>query len=127
MEALNRLVEKRKHPRFSIELPLEYRVTNTPQAHGAMAVNVSEEGLLVHSVNNMPVGSELTIAVLFPKGFELTNFKVLAEVVWKDLQLEENSVGYQLGLKFVHIQEEDRQKLKELLGNGHDREASHEK
>jgi len=112
--------EKRKHPRFYLDLPLEYRVIDVPQAHGALVVNVSESGLLVHSIKDIPIGTKLNIAVLFPKGFELANFEVFAEIVWKDIQWEENWLGYQLGLKFVHIPEEDHQKLKQLLGDGHE-------
>jgi len=63
----------------------------------------------------MPVGTKLNIAVLFPKGFELTNFEVLAQVIWKDLHWEEDWEGYQYGLKFTQILEEDRRKLKQLL------------
>ena len=119
MEAAKDLKEKRKHPRFYLDLPLEYRVIDVPRAHGALVVNASESGLLVHSIKDIPIGTKLNIAVLFPKGFELANFKVFAEIVWKDIQWEENWLGYQLGLKFINILEEEHQKLKQLLGDGH--------
>jgi hypothetical protein len=98
-----------------LDLPLEYRVMNAPYAHGGLVVNASEVGLLINSIKNMPVGTKLNIAVLFPKGFELTNFEVLAQVIWKDLHWEEDWEGYQYGLKFTQILEEDRRKLKQLL------------
>ena len=120
MEAAKDLREKRKHPRVYMDLPLEYRVLETPQAHGALVVNASESGLLVHSIKNIPTGTKLNIAVLFPKGFELSNFEVLAEIVWKDIYWQENREGYQLGLKFIHILEEDHRKLKQLLDDGHE-------
>jgi hypothetical protein len=88
---------------------------NAPYAHGGLVVNASEVGLLINSIKNMPVGTKLNIAVLFPKGFELTNFEVLAQVIWKDLHWEEDWEGYQYGLKFTQILEEDRRKLKQLL------------
>jgi hypothetical protein len=107
--------ERRKSPRLLLDLPLEYRVMNAPYAHGGLVVNASEVGLLINSIKNMPVGTKLNIAVLFPKGFELTNFEVLAQVIWKDLYWEEDWEGYQYGLKFTQILEEDRRKLKQLL------------
>lgn len=107
--------ERRKSPRLLLDLPLEYRVMNAPYAHGGLVVNASEVGLLINSIKNMPVGTKLNIAVLFPKGFELTNFEVLAQVIWKDLHWEEDWEGYQYGLKFIQILEEDRRKLKQLL------------
>jgi hypothetical protein len=121
MEVAKDLREKRKHPRVSMNLPLEYRISDTPKPQAGMVINASESGLLIHSIKDMPVGTKLTIAVLFPKGFELTNFEVFAEVVWKDIQWEENRERYQVGLKFVNILEEDHQKLKELLEEGQER------
>jgi len=115
MQAAKDLKEKRKHPRVNMDLPLEYRISDTPKAQAGMVLNASESGLLVHSIKDMPVGTKLSIAVLFPKGFQLTNFEVLAEVVWKDIYWQENRQEYEFGLRFVHILEEDHQKLKRLL------------
>jgi len=100
---------------MSLDLPLEYRVMNVLYAHGALVVNASEVGLLINSIKNIPIGSKLNIAVLFPKGFELTNFEVLAEIIWKDLHWEDDWEGYRYGLKFTKLLDEDRRKLKQLL------------
>jgi hypothetical protein len=110
------LKERRRSPRLFIELPLEYRVMNAPYSHGGLAVNVSEVGLLINSTKNMPIGTKLNIEVLFPKEFELTNFEVSAEIIWKDIHLKEDWEGFRYGLKFVQISEEDHLKLKQLLG-----------
>jgi hypothetical protein len=115
VEKVTPYLEKRRYPRMSLDLPLEYRVMNAPYAHGGLVVNASEVGLLINSIKNIPIGSKLNIAVLFPKGFELTNFEVLAEIIWKDLYWEEDWEGYRYGLKFIKILEGDRRKLKQLL------------
>ena len=115
MEKLTTPIERRRYPRMSLDLPLEYRVMNAPYAHGGLVVNASEVGLLINSIKNIPTGSKLNIAVLFPKGFELTNFEVLAEIIWKDLYWEEDWEGYRYGLKFIKILEGDCRKLKQLL------------
>jgi hypothetical protein len=86
----NGIKEKRKHPRINLDLPIEYRVLDAPHAHGGLIINASESGLLVYSVKDIPVGTKLNIRVLFPKGFELTNFQVLAEIIWKDIHWKEN-------------------------------------
>jgi hypothetical protein len=108
-------LERRKYPRMSLDLPLEYRVMDVSYAHGGLVVNGSEVGLLINSIKNIPIGSKLNIAVLFPKGFELTNFEVFAEIIWKDLYWEEDWEGYRYGLKFIKILDEDCRKLKQLL------------
>ncbi len=110
--------EKRGAARFLLNLPIEFRVTSDKYTHGAMIVNASETGLLVQSPKNIPVGTKLNIAGLFSKGFELANFEVVAEVVWAKPHPNEGREGYEFGLRFVHILEEDRQKLKLLLGDG---------
>ncbi len=84
-----------------------------------MAVNASESGLLLHSLKDMPLGTKLSIAVLFPREFELTSFEVLAEVVWKENHGEENPQEYEFGLKFIRILEEDHRKLERLLAEEH--------
>lgn len=115
MEKVTPHRERRRYPRMSLDLPLEYRVMNAPYAHGGLVVNASEVGLLINSIKNIPIGSKLNIAVLFPKGFELTNFEVLAEIIWKDLYWEEDWEGYRYGLKFIKILEDDRRKLTQIL------------
>lgn len=115
MEKLDLVRERRRASRKLLDLPLEYRVVNAPYAHGGLVVNVSEAGLLLQSVKNIPVGTKLDVVVLFPKGYELSNFNVTAEVIWKDSYWQEDWEGYRYGLKFVQIREEDYQKLKDLL------------
>ncbi len=115
MEKLDLVRERRRASRKLLDLPLEYRVVNAPYAHGGLVVNVSEAGLLLQSVKNIPVGTKLDVVVLFPKGYELSNFNVTAEVIWKDPYWQEDWEGYRYGLKFVQIREEDYQKLKDLL------------
>jgi hypothetical protein len=89
---------------------------------GATLVNASEGGFLIETVRDIPVGTELSITVLYPKGFELADFKVAARIVrkepyrkedWKGNQYWE---GYRYGLEFIQISEEDRWKLNVLLG-----------
>jgi len=107
--------DKRKSPRFCMDWPLEYRVVDATNAYGGLVVDGSEIGLRIQSIKNLPIGTKLKIAVIFPKGFQMTNFDVLAEIVWKDLYVSEDHNGYQYGLKFIHIKTEDLRKLRQLL------------
>jgi hypothetical protein len=107
--------EKRKRPRFHMDFPLEYRILDGPDARGGIVVDGSERGLRIHSIENMPVGTRLNIAVIFPKEFQMTNFEVTAEIIWKDLCLREDWNGFQYGLKFILIKKGELRKLKELL------------
>lgn len=107
--------DKRRHPRLYLDLPIEYRFTDLPSAHGGIVVNGSETGFLIYSLKDIPIGTKLNITVLFPKGFQLANFEVSAEIIWKDFFSEEDWEGYKYGLHFTQINEEDRQKLIQLF------------
>jgi hypothetical protein len=114
--------ERRRYPRIFIDLPAGYRDGDDSCLRGAIVVNASEGGFLIESTRDIPVGTDLSIAVLFPKGFELTNFKAVAEIVWKkpyskeDLKGNQYWKGYQYGLEFIQMFGEDRWKLNLLIG-----------
>ena len=114
--------ERRSCPRFVIDLPLEYQEMGDSCLRGGIVIDVSEEGLLIETVRDIPVGTELNVTILFPKGSELANFKVVTKIVRKKPYSKEDSKGnqywegYQYGLKFIQILEENRWKLDLLLG-----------
>jgi hypothetical protein len=57
----------------------------------------------------------LKIAVLFSAEYELAKFEVFAEIIWKNADVEKEEEGYQYGLRFVQVLEEDYRKLGNLL------------
>jgi len=107
--------EKRRYPRFFIDLPLEYQAADDPRLKGGVIVNASEGGLLFESVKTIPHGTKLNVSVLFPKRFELAEFKLEAEIVWKEPLLKEEWEGFQYGLNIVRLLDEDHWKLKMIL------------
>jgi len=117
VENLNGFKERREYVRSLVDLPAEYRIKDLPHVHGGLVVNASEGGLLIRSPKDMPLGLKLRIAVLFLAGYELASLEVTAEIIWKDLHFYNNTEGYQYGLKIIQIFEEDRGKLKQLLGS----------
>lgn len=114
MEGLFNNRERRRYPRISIDLPLEYQYTGDSCLRGAMVVNAGEGGFLIESTRDIPVGTKLSITLLFPKGFELANFKAVTKIVRKEPYRKEDSEGnqywegYQYGIEFIQILEEDR-------------------
>jgi hypothetical protein len=113
--------ERRSHPRFIIDLPLEYRDGDESRLRGGIVVNASQGGFLMESPRDIPVGTELNVTVLFPKGFELANFNVVVKIVWKeplqkeDLKGDSYWKGYQYGLQFIQVLDDDRWKVNFLL------------
>jgi hypothetical protein len=121
MEGLFNNSERRAHPRFIIDLPLEYRDGDESRLRGGIVVNASQGGFLMESPRDIPVGTELNVTVLFPKGFELANFNVVVKIVWKeplqkeDLKGDSYWKGYQYGLQFIQVLDDDRWKVNFLL------------
>lgn len=108
------IVERRKHPRFRIDLPLGYSVESV-ERQGGVAANASKSGLLVYLPEAIFVGSLLKVEVLFAKGSGLNSISATAKVVWSDLAPEDISGGYRYGLRFELFQEGDFLKLRKLL------------
>jgi len=122
--------ERRRYPRVFIDLPLEYQDMDGSCLYGGIVFNASKGGFLIEAVRDMPVGTALSITVLYPKGFTLVDFKVVAKIVWKkpyskgDLKGNQYWKGYQYGLEFVQISDEDRWKLTFLIGGGFESEKN---
>ena len=116
MDSPKRFKERRKHPRFPIGLPLEYREKDG-SLHGAVVCNMSEGGLLIYSIQDMPIRSELKVRVFFADEYEFDHFKVDAKIVWKTRHSDVDWKGYRYALEFVEISGEDRQKLVKLINS----------
>ena len=117
MEKSSNNKEKRKHPRVLIRLPLHLEISEDRGVYPGMTIDASESGLLIQTLNEMPVGTPLDIEVLFPKEFELANFKAGAEIIWKGIGYWEDWEGYQYGLRFIYISKGDYLKLRRILSN----------
>jgi len=106
---------KREYPRFSFDAPLEYSTTDGSLTRGALAGNVSEGGLLIYSIDQLQVGTQLRLMVLYPNGYKLDNFQAVAKVIWREPHYENEWKGFKCGLQFLYMAETDRRKLKEIL------------
>jgi hypothetical protein len=109
------VVERRRHPRINVELPLNYSIVEAKESHGGMVADASEGGLLVYLRERIPIGTYLKIEILFVKGLELTSIKGITKVVWLDLAARESFGEFRYGLQFQSFHEGDLDRLKTLL------------
>jgi c-di-GMP-binding flagellar brake protein YcgR len=109
------LVERRRHPRISIELPFDYSFFEKGEDHRGILTDASEGGLLVYLLEKVDVGSLLRIEILFSKGTELITIEAIVKVVWSDLAARESWAEYRYGLQFLSFFQGDIGKLKMLL------------
>jgi c-di-GMP-binding flagellar brake protein YcgR len=108
-------IEKRKYPRFSVELPLNYSRLDGKQTLGGMVANASEGGLLVYLPERVEMGALLKIEIFYVRGLELDTIKAVAKVVWCDLAARESWGEHRYGLQFQSIDEKDFSRLTTLL------------
>jgi c-di-GMP-binding flagellar brake protein YcgR len=107
--------EKRGHPRFKVDLPIEYSQVDSPIGQAGRVVNASEGGLLVYLPEKMEIGQHLQVKLFFVSGSELNTIEMLTEVVWRDIHLGKNWGDYRSGVKFVDISTADLNRLKDFL------------
>jgi c-di-GMP-binding flagellar brake protein YcgR len=109
--------ERRRYPRFNIDLPIEYSLLPSPANHPGRALNASEGGLLVYLSEKVEISQLLQLKLFFPSGSELNGVELIAEVVWMDIHLGKDWGDYRCGVRFVDISPESLNKLKRFLRN----------
>jgi len=107
--------ERRKYPRFNIDLPIEYYRIDFPVGNAGRARNMSEGGLLIYFPERLEIGQHLKLKLFFTSGSALQSVEVLGEVVWVDIHLGEGWGDYKCGVKFIETSQEDMTKLKDFL------------
>lgn len=109
--------ERRKYPRFSVDLPIEYSRIESPVSHTGRGLNISEGGLLIYFPEKMDLSQYLSLKLFFPLGSKLSTIEVLAEVAWTEIHLDESWGDYRCGVRFIDISPEDMSKLKNFIGS----------
>ena len=83
-------IEKRRYPRYSVELPLDYARVEADATHGGIVANASEGGILVYLPERIETGALLRVDIFYVNGLELTTVSAVAKVVWSDLAARED-------------------------------------
>jgi c-di-GMP-binding flagellar brake protein YcgR len=108
-------IERRKHLRFIVELPLSYSRVNNEELLGGIVANASGGGVLVYLPERMEIGAVLKIEIFYLNGLKLDAVKGIAKVVWSDLANRGSPGEHRYGLEFQYIDEKDHNKLIALL------------
>ena len=108
--------ERRRYPRFSVDLPVEYWEIEKFRSRHGQAINISQGGLLLRLPEPLEAGQVVGLTIFITPGPNLDTIEALAqvEVVWHDGHLEKDG-PYRVGVKFVDVSPEDMNKLKNFL------------
>ena len=111
-------LEKRKHPRFSVDLPIEYSKVGSLFRHTGKVMNASGGGLLLYLSERVEIGQCLRLKLYMSFDSKLKVIEMIAEVVWMDTLLLKKDWGdYRIGVKFVDISPADMTELEHFLIN----------
>ncbi len=110
--------ERRKDPRFSVALPIEYWPMDKSRSRHGRTIDVSEGGSLLHLSEMMEIGQDLRLKLFMISGPDIASIEALAqvEVVWQDIYLGKEG-DYRVGVKFVEISPQNVDQLKKFLNN----------
>ncbi len=96
-------IERRKHPRFNLELPLDYFRIENKENYGGIVANASEMGILVYLPEKMEIGTVLSTEIFYAKGLELDSIRAIAKIVWADLPARKTWGEHRYGLQFQSV------------------------
>ncbi len=106
--------ERRKHPRFNVDLPIEYNEIDSSISHTGKVLNISEGGLLLYFSGKMDIGRYIRLKLFLPLGYTI---EMLGEVIGVEVHLDKDWRDYRCGVNFVKVSPEDMTKLKNLLAS----------
>lgn len=109
-------IERRKYPRSSAALPIEYWQIDTSKSNPGHTVNISEGGVMVALPEQLRVGEKLRLKISFSVGPDLHSITTTGRVVWWTPKREETG-HHRYGLEFEIISLQDLEKLRTFLAN----------
>ncbi|OGP54900.1 MAG: hypothetical protein A2162_01250 [Deltaproteobacteria bacterium RBG_13_52_11b] len=118
------VIEKRRDPRYKVELPLEYSPISKKEGYHGTIANANEGGILVYLPERLEIGDLFKIRIFFSKDLELNTIQAIAKVVWADSAARKSTGEYRYGLQLQSFYKGDLHKFRELLkevGITHDR------
>jgi len=108
--------EKRKHPRFSVDLPVEYYKLGSLIKHDGKAMNVSQGGLSLYFSEPLQIGQYIRLKLFLSSDSTLSAIETIAEVAWTDIHLDEGWGDYnRTGVRFFDTLPENMSKLMKVL------------
>jgi hypothetical protein len=106
--------ERRRHPRFMVELPVEYRRAGASRLRPGHTINFSEDGFMILVSERMEAGENLEMKIYFTSPSGLVTIAAVVKVIWADSDEKEKGY-YRFGVRYVDISTADKETLKAFL------------
>jgi hypothetical protein len=108
-------MERRKNPRFFVDLPVKYWRIDIPQSGPGRTGDISEGGVLLYLPEKIAAGQNIGVKIFIPTPFESQSIEAIGQAAWSDSQFWKKDFYHRAGLKFVEISEENSEELKNFL------------
>ncbi len=112
-------IEKRKHARVTINLPIKYRLLNKDKpAKNVYSINISAGGTRMALYVDEPVvvGDLIELSLYIPSKME--PIKAISEVKWVREYYGELKKGFEVGMEYKSISEEDKKSIMKFVNEG---------
>ena len=105
--------ERRKHIRFQTPVLIEFPHPETMKTERSFTQDVSESGMRFPTTVKLQIGQQLALALVLP--FNNTTMHATGEVLWIREMSRLGAPQYDIGVRFVWIEDPDRQHLSRHL------------
>jgi hypothetical protein len=122
--ALSSFMERRRHPRYSVRLPID--LWQTPDVILAgVATDMSEAGLGFRSTHEIQISTDLGIRVYLSRGeFTFDYIEGTGRVIWRTPLQEEGWKGFRYGMYILKMAPDSRDRLLKYIKMLEEEESS---
>ena len=106
--------EKRRHPRLSLHLPLEYSLPQSSRLRLAYMVDICEGGLLMYTLKKMDIGQNLRVKFYYDSPAGMDCIQSLGEVMRVE-KLGTSRKDYKCGVRFSDMPPDYLKKFRKFL------------
>jgi hypothetical protein len=106
--------EKRRYPRLSLHLPLEYSFPEAYGHHLAYMGNICEGGLLMYTPQEMDIGQNLRVKFYYDSAAGTGCIQALGEVIRVE-KLGASGRDYRCGVRFSNVPPDYLKKFRKFL------------
>ena len=107
--------ERRRHIRVPTPVMVEFPNPATMKTERSYSQDVSESGLRFPTAVKLQVGQQLAITIELP--FTQSTMHTTGEVQWVRETAQIGDPQYEVGVRFIWIEDPDRQRLSRHLSN----------
>jgi hypothetical protein len=108
-------VEKRQHPRYSVQIPIDLW-QKADVVLGGVVTDMSEVGLGFNSTHEIQISTDLGIRVYLSRGeFHFDSIEGTGRIIWRTPHKEQGWKGYRYGMYILKMATYSRDRLMKYI------------